>query len=160
MKKLALVTVLLSASSSAYADAPGGPNCGWGNMLFEGKAGAGYHFMASTFNSSFGNNTFGMTSGTNGCSTRGRLTYSGKNAMTVSQIMTEFSEDVAKGNGEALDTVAVVFGIDKQDRSVFAEMAHANFEKLFPSENVSAEHVVDTLFVLMKNDARLAKYAV
>lgn len=159
MKKLAIATLLLSASSTVLADAPGGPNCGWGNMLFEGKAGAGYHFMASIFNSSSGNNTFGMTSGTNGCSTRGRLTYSGKNVMTVSQIMTEFSEDVAKGNGEALETVAVVFGIEKQDRTVFAEVAHANFEKLFPSENVTAEHVVETLVELLKSDARLAKYA-
>jgi len=101
-----------------------------------------------------------MSSGTNGCNTGGRLTYGGRSLLSFSNILTEFSEDVAQGDGEALDAVAVMFGIEKQDRGAFAEVAHANFDKLFPSENVSAEQVLQTLFEVMKNDQRLAKYAV
>ena len=43
MKKLITGAVLLGAASTASAVAPGGPNCGWGNMLFAGQSGIVYH---------------------------------------------------------------------------------------------------------------------
>lgn len=39
MKKIMTGAILLAASTGAFADAPGGPGCGWGNMLFEGESG-------------------------------------------------------------------------------------------------------------------------
>ena len=159
MKKLALGAFLLATSSAALAVSPGGPNCGWGNMIFEGKAGTGYHLLGTLFNNTSGNNTFGMSSGTNGCSTSGRLTYSGRSLLSFSSILTEFTEDVAKGEGEALDAVATMFGVEKQDRAAFAEVTHANFNALFPSANATAEQVLQNLIAIMKSDERLAKYA-
>ena len=148
--------VLFAASSAAFAVAPGGPNCGWGNMLFEGQSGIVYHFLASTTNGTSGNNTFGMTSGTNGCSVDGKLTYGGK-AM-VNAMFDEFTSDVAVGHGDALTAVAVAYGIPAQDRVEFADLAHRNFATLFPSENVTADQVVAQLEALMRADAQLAKY--
>ena len=69
MKKILTTVALLTVSSSAMAASPGGPNCGWGNMLFKGQSGTATHVMASLTNGSTGNATFGMTFGTNGCST-------------------------------------------------------------------------------------------
>ena len=148
MKKLIAGAVLLIASSSAMAEAPGGPNCGWGNMLFEGQSGLVYHFLASTTNGTSGNNTFGMTSGTNGCSVSGKLTYSGKAMVTA--MFDEFSADVAVGQGETLNAVAVAYGVAKEDRAAFAELAHANFATLYPSANVTSEEVVGNLETLMR----------
>jgi len=139
------------------AAAPGGPNCGWGNMLFDGQSGFGPHFLATTTNGTSGNKTFGMTSGTNGCSTNDNLTYGG-NSM-ISSIMDEFSEDVARGHGEALDAVAVMMGVEKADRDIFAAVVHENFSVIFPNEKVTAEEVTNSLLTVMKSDARLAKYA-
>ena len=156
MKKILGCIVLAVASTSALAEAPGGPNCGWGNMLFKGQSGLGPHFAASTTNGTSGNGTFGMTSGTNGCSTSGTLTYGGKSM--IAAIMTEFSEDVAVGSGDALNAVAVVMGVEQQDRHIFAEVAHANFKVIFASENTTAEQAVIALEQVMKSDARLAKY--
>ncbi len=156
MKKILFSIVLASISSYALADAAGGNNCGWGNMLFQGQAGAGPHFMATTTNGTSGNATFGMTSGTNGCSTDGKLTYGGKSM--ISSIMTEFSEDVAAGNGEALNAVAVMMGVEQQDRQTFAEVTHANFKVIFPSQNTTAEEVLAALEKVMKSDATLSKY--
>ncbi len=156
MKKIITGLVLLSASSVAMAEAPGGPNCGWGNMLFEGQSGLGPHFIATTTNGTSGNKTFGMTTGTNGCSTSGKLTYGGKSM--VSSIMGEFSEDVARGEGDAIDTVAVIYGIDKQDRKTFAKVMHENFAVIFPNENVTADDMMASIEKVMKADAKLAKY--
>lgn len=156
MKKILAGAALLAVASSASAVAPGGPNCGWGNMLFQGQSGIVPHFLALTTNGTSGNATFGMTTGTNGCSTDGKLTYGGK-AM-VQAMLSEFSEDVARGEGQALTAVAVAYRIDADDQAHFAALTHANFEALFPHQDVTAEDVVAALEGLMQADARLAKY--
>jgi hypothetical protein len=156
MKKIIAGLALLSASSVAMAEAPGGPNCGWGNLLFEGQSGLGSHILASITNGTSGNNTFGMTTGTNGCSTSGTLTYGG--ASMVSSIMGEFTEDVAAGEGDALDTVAVIYGVEQQDRATFAKVMHENFAVLFPDENVTADDMMASIEQLMKADSTLSKY--
>ena len=156
MKKILAGLALLSASSAAMAVAPGGENCGWGNMLFEGSSGLPSHIVASTSNGTSGNNTFGMTSGTNGCSTSGTLTYGGANMVT--SIMGEFTEDVAVGHGDAMDTVAVVYGVDKQDRETFAKVMHENFAVLFPNEDVTADQMIASIEEVMKADPTLSKY--
>ena len=160
MKKCLAGTVLLIASSAAFAEAPGGPDCGWGNLLFEGQSGGGPHFLASTTNGSTGNQTFGMTSGTNGCSVDGTLTYGGNSLADASAIMDEFSEDVARGHGDALNAVAVMIGVEQQDRDTFAQVMHENFITIFPSEDVTAKQALTSVNAVMKNDPRLAKYAV
>ena len=157
MKKTIISIALLGLSSTAMAEAPGGPGCGWGNMLFEGQSGP-VQFLATTTNGTSGNKTFGMTSGTNGCSMNGTLTYGGKSLL--GSIMGEFSEDVARGEGEALNAVAVMYGVEQQDRASFATAMHTNFQTLFPNENVTAEEVMASMNEIMKSDAQLAKYAV
>ncbi|MCW8831556.1 MAG: DUF3015 domain-containing protein [Gammaproteobacteria bacterium] len=158
MKKTIISIALLGLSSSAMAEAPGGPDCGWGNMLFDGQSGIGPHFLASSTNGTSGNATFGMTTGTNGCSADGKLTYGGKSLL--GSIMGEFTEDVARGEGEALNAVAVMYGVEQEDRASFATAMHNNFQTLFPSEDVTAEEVMASMNEIMKADARLAKYAV
>lgn len=158
MKKLIVGSIFLVSSSAALAVSPGGPNCGWGNMLFEGQSGLGPHFIATTTNGTSGNKTFGMTSGTNGCSTDETLTYGGSSM--VSNMMDEFSEDVARGYGDALNAVATSMGVEKADRERFAEVAHNNFNAIFPNENVTAKEVTASLNALMKADPHLVKYAV
>ncbi|MBF0219336.1 MAG: DUF3015 domain-containing protein [Gammaproteobacteria bacterium] len=158
MKKIVLALLLSTASVSAMAEAPGGPNCGWGNMLFKGQSGIGPHFAATTTNGTSGNATFGMTSGTNGCSVDGKLTYGGK-AM-IGAVMDELIEDVARGNGEALNAVAVAYGVESGDRADFAQLLHSNFATIFPSEQVTADAVDAAINTLMKSDSKFAKYAV
>ncbi len=158
MKKLLLASVLVSASASSFAVAPGGPGCGWGNMLFAGQSGLPSHIVASITNGTSGNNTFGMTTGTNGCSADGTLTYGGKSMINLGAVMDEFSEDVARGDGEALTAVAVSMGIEAADRAAFKAAMHDNFDKLFPSAEVTTEDVVASMFDVMRADQRLSKY--
>ncbi len=155
--KVALVSILLLAFSGiAQAVAPGGGGCGWGNKLFEGDSGTASHVLAVTTNGTSGNNTFGMSSGTNGCKTDGSLTYDGGEAFA--RILNEFSEDVAIGHGDALTAVAVMMGVEAADRDTFAEITHDNFKVIFPNENVTAKEVYSSLQMVMKSDERLAKY--
>lgn len=156
MKRILIVGALLGMSTGVMAEAPGGPNCGWGNMLLEGQSGFGAHIVASITNGTSGNATFGMTTGTNGCSTNGTLTYGGTSL--IGAVMDEFSEDVARGDGEALSAVAVALGVDEADRAAFKQLMHENFATLFPSSDVTAEEVSNNVISLMQADARLSHY--
>ncbi len=159
MKKLLMASVLATASAASFAVVPGGDSCGWGNMLFEGQSGLPIHVVASITNGTSGNNTFGMTSGTNGCSANGTLTYAGKPLINLGAIMDEFSEDVARGDGEALSAVAISMGVATEDRSHFKTLLHNNFDALFPSDSVTADDVMASMLDLMRADVQLAKYA-
>lgn len=159
MKRVIAGLALLSASSVALAGAAGGDGgCGWGNAIFKGQSGTATHVLAAITNATFGNNTFGMTTGTNGCSTSGTLTYGGKSA--VSAIMDEFAEDVARGEGDALNTVAVLYGVEPSDRDVFARVMHDNFAAIFPSEDVTTDQVIASIEEIMKADPVLARYII
>lgn len=156
-RKFVAIASLCALPSLGFAEAAGGPDCGWGNMLFDGSSGLGPHLGATLVNGTSGNATFGMTSGTNGCSVDGTLTYGGKSLLA--EVMDEFSEDVARGHGDALDAVALSWGVAQEDRAAFAQMTHDNFAVLFPHENVTAGEVADSLNELMKGDQTLSKYA-
>ena len=156
MNKVITGLILLSASSVVNAGAAGGSGCGWGQALFDGQSGKASHVLALTTNGTSGNNTFGVTTGTNGCSADGTLSYGGQNV--VSSIINEFSEDVARGDGDALNTVAVVYGVEEQDRETFAIVMHENFAVLFPNEDVTADEMMASIEVVMKSDPRLSKY--
>ena len=158
MKKFLLGAILVGASVSAMADAPGGPNCGWGNLVFEGKSGLPVHLLATIVNGTSGNATFGMTSGTNGCSTNGALTYGGSSLLSFGNVLDEFSEDVARGDGEAIVAVAVSMGVTESDRAQFKTVMHQNFDRLFPSSDVSAEQVFTNMLSIMRTDGVLSKY--
>ena len=161
MKKIIAGLVIIGASTlsttaSAGVAAGGAAGCGWGNALFKGQAGMPSHVIAGITNVTFGNQTFGMTTGTNGCTTDGKLGYGGQSV--VSSIMDEFSEDVARGEGDAMNTVAVVYGVEANDRDAFAKTMHENFSTLFPSENVTADELMASIEEVMKADATLSKY--
>lgn len=159
MKRILLGTVLAALSINAFAQAPGGPSCGWGNMLFRGQSGLASHMLALTTNGTSGNATFGMTSGTNGCSTSDKLSYGGKAWIAMNGMMDELSEDMAKGDGEALTSYAVVLGVQPEDRAHFAQVTHQHFTEIFSHADVTAEDVHANTQSIMKQDSRLAQYA-
>ncbi|WP_111658019.1 DUF3015 domain-containing protein [Isoalcanivorax indicus] len=158
MKKIVLATALLGASMTASANAPGGPGCGWGNMLFEGQSGLPIHLLATLVNGTSGNATFGMTSGTNGCDTSGALAYSGSSLLAMNGVLEEVAHDIAMGEGEALTALSVSMGVSAEDRGHFNQTLHQHFSAIFPHENVTAEDVLASIQSIMKADQQLAKY--
>ncbi len=149
---------LLAVSSAAQAEAPGGPGCGWGNLMFEGDSGHVAHIGASIFNGSSGNQWIGILLGTNGCSAEGTITYGGKSLFALKGFMDEVASDIAQGEGEALNALSVVMGIEEQDRGDFNRLLQDNFDTIFPSENVHSDEVIASIQQVMKADERFASY--
>jgi hypothetical protein len=158
MKKALVAAVLLGSSVSASAVAPGGPGCGWGNMVFEGKSGLPVHLIATIVNGTSYNKTFGMTTGTNGCDTSGALTYGGQSLLAMNGVLEEVAMDMAAGEGEALTALSVSMGIPAEDRSHFNNVMHDNFSAIFSSEEVTAGDVMESISAVMQSDEKLAKY--
>jgi hypothetical protein len=158
MKKTIIAAVLLGSAAGASATAPGGPGCGWGNLLFEGQSGLPMHLLATIVNGTSGNATFGMTTGTNGCDTSGALTYSGKSLLGMTGVLEEVAMDMATGEGEALTALSVSLGVGSEDRAHFNKVMHQNFSVIFSRDDVTAGEVADKISAVMKSDEILAKY--
>jgi hypothetical protein len=156
MKKIVIGAVLTSLASVSIAD-NSGPGCGWGSMLFEGQSGKASHILAATTNGTSGNNTFDMTSGTNGCDTSHKLTYSGVSTVAYHN-MDQLSEEVAQGHGEILSTVADLFGVQAEDAAVFMTVMKDNYSRIYPDTEVTSQQVVEQMVEIMQQDTRLSKY--
>ncbi|MFC2970610.1 DUF3015 domain-containing protein [Azotobacter bryophylli] len=137
----------------------GGGGCGWGNMVWEGKHGLPPYLLASTTNMTSGNATFGMTSGTNGCDTSKTIRYGGKSWLNLAGMLDSIAEDMAQGQGEALDAYATLLGVEQVDRAHFARVTHDNFGRIFSRQDVTGEEVLDATLQVMRQDPRLARYA-
>lgn len=161
-KSLAIASALtlsLSLSSLSKAEAPGGPDCGWGNMLFQGDKGFVPHTAAYLTNglTSF-NAFFGIVFGTNGCETDGVLTYTGEPMLGLNDMLDELAEDIARGSGEALSALSVAMKIEKKDRPHFEAVLHENFSEIFTDENINATEVMNNIARIISKDEQLKNY--
>jgi len=158
MKKLIVTAALvLIPMSQAMADQDIG--CGLGSMVFEGQSGLGPKVLGATTNGTSGNQTFGITFGTLGCSSNGAITSRETLALFIDGNMDNLARDIAKGQGETLATLSEVWGIDAQDQAAFSSFTQANFAKVFNSGNVTSQQVLNNLNALLAQDANLAGYA-
>lgn len=161
MKTKLLSVIALSAIAfplnSALADNVG--QCGWGSKLFEGKSGTFPQVLAVTTNGTFGNQTFGISSGTSGCTQDGVVKSNWKTAAFVDGNMNKLALDISRGEGESLESLGHILGVDSDDKNKFASLLKNNFSAIFPSEKVSTDEVVSSLREVLSSDNEMAKYA-
>ena len=99
-----------------------------------------------------------MTSGTNGCDTSGALGYNGRSMLAMNGMLDSIAEDMAMGQGEALDAYATLLGVEAQDRAHFAKVTHDNFGSIFSKADATSEQVLAATLEVMSRDAQLARY--
>lgn len=153
MKKIIAGVALSVASSMAFAGTDAG--CGVGTMIFKGQSGPAPHILAATTNGTMGNQTFGMTSGTLGCDTSKPIQSM---AMFMDNNIDKIARDISRGEGENLEALAVILGIESKDRAHFSELLQQNFSTIFPSEEVTSSAASDSIYNIIKSDAMLAQY--
>jgi hypothetical protein len=151
MKKLIAGALLMGASTLAFAQ----PGCGVGSMIWKGQSGIAPHVLAATTNGTLGNQTFGMTTGTLGCQTNQAVQSM---AMYMDSNIDKVARDMSRGNGENLDTLAVLLGVDETDRDSFRKVLQDNFATIFPSSETTSGEAVDAIVALLESDQTLSKY--
>jgi hypothetical protein len=159
--KLALSTATLLATLPMAAMAAGENNigsCGWGSKLFAGKSGLVPQILAITTNGTSGNQTFGITSGTSGCTQDGAVSSTWKTAMFIDGNQTKLAQDMSKGSGESLASLAQLLGVKEADKVAFYRATKENFAQIFASELASADQVAAALKQVLAADSTLAQY--
>ena len=155
MKKLIAAAALISASSFAMAN-NGPAGCGLGTAVVFPDANEWHeHVLAATTNGTSGNQTFGMTSGTLGCeSANGPLKAA---EAFMNDNMDQLAADSARGQGETLDALAQVMGVEAADTAAFRATVQSNFDSMFTTE-ATAGDAFRSLTEAMSQDKALQKY--
>ena len=161
MRKLLVVAAaaaLFPAVALAQANNIG--SCGWGSKVFDGQSGIAPQVLGATTNGTSGNQTFGITSGTSGCTQDGAVRSTWKTAMFIDGNKERLARDMSVGSGEALDSLAHLLGVEAADRAAFNRIARDNVQRIFPSDHAGTEQIVTALREVLIADAKLARYTV
>src|SRR5262245_33867532 len=144
--------LFVAANGPVRADGGyGAAGCGLGAILIGSKPGF-MQLFAGTTNGLFGNQSFGITSGTLGCAgppapgTTAAKTYIETNRQA-------FAKDVARGQGETIANLSQLAGC--ADQSAVAAKLQANFKTVFPTASATDTQVSSATVTLLKSDASL-----
>lgn len=135
-------------------------SCGLGSKVFEGQSGLAPQIMAVTTNGSFGNQTFGMSTGTLGCSSDGTVSSNWKTAMFIDGNKERLARDMSRGSGETLDSLAQLIGMKEEHKAHFFHVAQENFDRIYAADMVSAQDIMNGLRAVLASDETLAGYSV
>jgi hypothetical protein len=148
MKKILALSIILSLAlfvGSAFAgQARNNTGCGLGSMLFEDNADGSVisqSFQATT-NGIFGNQTFGITSGTLGCEQPSSFFKDDKLLAFTVDNMDSLARDISAGQGETLQTVAELMEIPAADQQAVFTKLQSNFDTIFVTGEESASIVL------------------
>jgi hypothetical protein len=159
MKRLIAILSLVAAfptMAMAAVDNVGG--CGVGSMFFKGQKGVAPQVLAVTTNGISGNQTFGISSGTLGCTQDGVVTSNMKTAMFIDSNKDQLARDMSVGSGETLASLSHLLGIEAKDQAAFNRLAKDNVARIFTNENVATQQVVASLREVLASDAALSHY--
>lgn len=159
--KLVLTTAAMIAIIPMTAMAAGENNvgsCGWGSKVWAGQRGLVPQIGATSTNGTSGNQTFAITSGTSGCTQDGAVTSNWKTAMYIDGNKSKLAQDMSKGSGESLESLAQLIGVKDADKVAFYRATKENFAQIFVSEQASADQIASALKQVMAADSTLAQY--
>lgn len=158
MKKVLFAAILAASSTMAMADNDTG--CGLGTQVMAGKSGLVFKVLAVTTNGTSGNQTFGMTFNTLGCSADGVIKAEARLGEFMGGNADALARDVSLGHGESLNVLADLIGVQAQDKATFFKTAKANFGTIYAASNRTTGDVLASLKTVMSHDAILSAYVV
>jgi hypothetical protein len=158
----AMVVLALGAHGAAAQDreTASSAGCGVGTILFEGQKGPVPQVLAATTNGSFGNQTFGISSGTLGCERDAVVRSPTEVRMLLISSLDNLATDVARGQGETLESLAALMKVEPDDRGRFFASLQGDFGRIFPTEDVTADEVIVSINAVLAGDPVLQRYVI
>lgn len=140
-----LAVLVIMSGTALFADNIGP---GLGKIALEGKSGKGWELLGTFLNALCGNGTFAITTGTLGYKEGARIGMNEDVKVFVAQNMDALATDIAKGEGEYLDTLASLM---QEDKVEFNGKMKANFKNIYTSYGLSAEEVAENILKVAKS---------
>lgn len=159
---LAFVAVFVGIPAVAFS-APNpdtGPGCGLGKLAwsdFKNQKNIAPQVLMATTNGTFGSQTFGISTGTSGCSNDGKVWAEHKVTMFASINFEDLSQEMAQGRGEHLASLATLMGVPAEHQAEFFAMTQEKYTSLIQSGETSPVAVVKALHDAMAKHPVLAK---
>ena len=143
MKKvLASIAAVAALSTVSFATVNDQTGCGLGAMIIKDNDSALMLALQATTNSTFGNQTFGITSGTSGCK-KVKFAMSERAQEFVAANMDQLAKEAAMGRGETVDTLAEL--LEVEDKAAFAAALQENYNAIYTSKDVKMADVLDNI---------------
>jgi opacity protein-like surface antigen len=156
MKKVLIVVVavasLVIASAAFAGQATSNTGCGLGTMLFRNNADNSILLQAfqATTNGIFGNQTFGITTGTSDCQQPKNFVSNERVNEFMLANMDNLAKDIAQGRGEILETFAELMGVPAEKRPEFYASLQSGFTRIYTSHEVQMASVMDNISTVSK----------
>lgn len=146
--QLALLLVGVSVGPVLAANPDNGPGCGLGKLAwsdYKHPKNIAPQVMMATTNGTFGSQTFGISFGTSGCTNDGQVMASRKSEVFVASTFESLSEDMARGQGEHLASLATMMGIPVEHQPAFFSLAQDRYRILMERGDVSPLAVINAI---------------
>lgn len=165
LKKAAMlsVAVLFGMQAGLAMAAPNpdtGPGCGLGKLAwndYERQKDIAPQVMMATTNGTFGSTTFGISSGTSGCTNDGKIMGDSKTIMFAELNFENLSQEMARGRGEHLASLATLMGIPTDQHDAFFAMTQERYTSLVQAGETSPVAMVKAINEAIVGHPVLAK---
>ena len=131
------VALLPLCATSVWAANPDtGPGCGLGKVIwadYQKQKSIAPQVLQSTTNGTSGSQTFGISSGTSGCTNDGTIMAEHKVNVFAAANYDSLSQEMARGGGEHLASLAELMGIPEESRAQFFALAQTQYATLVAS---------------------------
>lgn len=163
MASLAVVFMGMQAGLAMATNPDTGPGCGLGKLAWQNyphQKVIGIQTMEATTNGLMGNQTFGISSGTSGCTNDGKFWAEQKVNAFASLNFENLAQDMAQGQGEHLASMATLMGIPAAQHPAFFAMTQEKYASLVAAGETSPVALVKALNEAVATNPMLAKVSV
>lgn len=149
----AFVAVTMT-STSVEAKKYGMAGCGLGSLAITSNDIT--QIFAATLNGIYGNQTFGITSGTSNCTADGVVKQDKVQELFITMNYDSLGQEMASGKGEKLESLGNLLGCSGDSLSRFGQVTKENYAKLITEDSTPAS-VLSAVKSEVKSDKILAK---
>ena len=120
--------------------------CGLGYLLLSNEDNEKVtQVLGSTTNGTFGTQTFGISSGTSGCTEDGAVKVARATEVFADVNLTSLRQEMATGQGEYVNTLASLLGATDATRPQMVRFFQTEYQNLFPTAETSSDEMLKTL---------------
>ena len=158
--QLAAAFMLVQGGLALAMNPDNGPGCGLGKLAwgdYKNQKSIAPQIMMATTNGTFGSQTFGISSGTSGCTNDGSVMAQHKTTLFAELNFEDLSQEMAQGRGEHLASLATLMGVPAEQQPAFFALSQERYQELLQAGQTSTAAMLTALHDAMAQHPVLAK---
>ena len=160
--QLAMAFVCVQTAAVLAGNPDTGPGCGLGKLAwsdYKNQKNIAPQVLMATTNGTFGSQTFGISSGTSGCTNDGVVMATEKVNAFAAINFENLSQEMAQGHGEHLASLATLMGVPAEHQAEFFGLAQEKYTALITSGETTPVAMLTALHDALAAHPVLAKVA-